>query len=48
MWDELSDLNLTRGSVTDYRYCAETQYCSQEGSETGSTLPLYASDMVKD
>ena len=34
-------------NVTDYRYYTKTQDRRLEGSETGSTLPSYVSDMVE-
>jgi len=33
----------SKATVTDYRYCAEAQYCSLEGSKTASALPSYIS-----
>ena len=41
------DIKRTTHIVTDYWYCTEIQDHRLEGSETGSTLPLYVSDMVK-
>ena len=37
---------MTKAAVTDYWNYAETQDRRLEGYETGSTLPLYVSDIV--